>query len=216
MVPGRGITITSAVTTCQWNGRAIQVIDTPGHVDFTIEVERSLRVLDGSIGVFSAVEGVEPQSETVWRQADKYRVPKIAFVNKMDRIGADFFNVVEEIKTRLNALPLVLQIPIGAEDRFEGVIDFPDLDVAPGTRRGFVPNDAALELELVNYEFQGFKKLEKTRKAYESVIRKHADDPDLTEGDPLLLLRVPRHDLEFFAGSIEPEPHEILQMLIDF
>ena len=119
----RGITITSAVTTCRWHETNIQLIDTPGHVDFTIEVERSLRVLDGAVGVFCAVGGVEPQSETVWRQADKYRVPKIAFVNKMDRIGADFFNVVEEIKTRLNALPLVLQIPIGAEDRFEGVID---------------------------------------------------------------------------------------------
>jgi elongation factor G len=119
----RGITITSAVTTCTWHKTDIQLIDTPGHVDFTIEVERSLRVLDGAVGVFCAVGGVEPQSETVWRQADKYRVPKLAFVNKMDRIGADFFNAVDEIKTRLNALPLVLQIPIGAEDRFEGVVD---------------------------------------------------------------------------------------------
>ncbi len=119
----RGITITSAVTTCRWHQTDIQLIDTPGHVDFTIEVERSLRVLDGAVGVFCAVGGVEPQSETVWRQADKYRVPKIAFVNKMDRIGADFFNAVDEIKTRLNAQPLVLQIPVGAEDRFAGVID---------------------------------------------------------------------------------------------
>ena len=119
----RGITITSAVTTCHWEKTDIQLIDTPGHVDFTIEVERSLRVLDGAVGVFCAVGGVEPQSETVWRQADKYQVPKLAFVNKMDRIGADFFNAVDEIKTRLNAQPLVLQIPIGAEDRFEGVID---------------------------------------------------------------------------------------------
>ncbi|MDJ0804085.1 MAG: elongation factor G [Desulfobacterales bacterium] len=119
----RGITITSAVTTCQWNQTDIQLIDTPGHVDFTIEVERSLRVLDGAVGVFCAVGGVEPQSETVWRQADKYHVPKIAFVNKMDRVGADFYNVVDEIKSRLGALPLVLQIPIGAEDRFEGVVD---------------------------------------------------------------------------------------------
>ncbi|MBL0715641.1 MAG: elongation factor G [Desulfosarcina sp.] len=119
----RGITITSAVTTCHWNKIDIQLIDTPGHVDFTIEVERSLRVLDGAVGVFCAVGGVEPQSETVWRQADKYNVPKIVFVNKMDRIGADFFDTVDQIKTRLNALPLVLQIPIGAEDRFEGVID---------------------------------------------------------------------------------------------
>ncbi|MDJ0810021.1 MAG: GTP-binding protein, partial [Desulfobacterales bacterium] len=119
----RGITITSAVTTCHWNKTDIQLIDTPGHVDFTIEVERSLRVLDGAVGVFCAVGGVEPQSETVWRQADKYQVPKIAFINKMDRIGADFYNVVDEIRTRLNAPPLVLQIPVGAEDQFEGVID---------------------------------------------------------------------------------------------
>ncbi len=119
----RGITITSAVTTCQWKGREIQVIDTPGHVDFTIEVERSLRVLDGAIGVFCAVGGVEPQSETVWRQADKYRVPKIAFVNKMDRVGADFFRTVDMIEQRLHARPLVLQLPVGSEETFRGVID---------------------------------------------------------------------------------------------
>ncbi len=119
----RGITITSAVTTCQWKDCEIQIIDTPGHVDFTIEVERSLRVLDGAVGVFCAVGGVEPQSETVWHQADKYLVPKIAFVNKMDRVGADFFRVVEMIQDRLDANPLVLQLPVGREDSFRGVID---------------------------------------------------------------------------------------------
>jgi len=119
----RGITITSAVTTCPWRNRDIHIIDTPGHVDFTIEVERSLRVLDGAIGVFCAVGGVEPQSETVWRQADKYRVPKLAFVNKMDRIGADFFRTVEMIKGRLKANTLLLQVPLGSEDSFSGVID---------------------------------------------------------------------------------------------
>ncbi len=119
----RGITITSAVTTCQWQGKDIQIIDTPGHVDFTIEVERSLRVLDGAVGVFCAVGGVEPQSETVWHQADKYLVPKIAFVNKMDRIGADFFRVVDMMTERLAANPLVIQLPIGSEDSFRGVID---------------------------------------------------------------------------------------------
>ncbi len=119
----RGITITSAVTTVEWKGNTVHIIDTPGHVDFTIEVERSLRVLDGAIAIFSAVEGVEPQSETVWHQADKYRVPKMAFVNKMDRIGADFFGTVRMMVERLGANPLVLQIPIGAEDRFIGVID---------------------------------------------------------------------------------------------
>jgi elongation factor G len=119
----RGITITSAVTTCQWDGREIQIIDTPGHVDFTIEVERSLRVLDGAVGVFCAVGGVEPQSETVWRQADHYKVPKIAFVNKLDRIGADFFGTVQMMRDRLNANPLIIQIPAGSEESFSGVVD---------------------------------------------------------------------------------------------
>ena len=109
----RGITITSAATTCMWEDHRINIIDTPGHVDFTVEVERSLRVLDGAVGVFCAVGGVEPQSETVWRQADKYNVPRIAFINKMDRVGADFFHVVDMIKDRLGANPLPLVIPIG-------------------------------------------------------------------------------------------------------
>jgi elongation factor G len=119
----RGITITSAVTACPWKGKEIHIIDTPGHVDFTIEVERSLRVLDGAVGVFCAVGGVEPQSETVWRQADKYQVPKLAFVNKLDRIGADFFSTVEMIKTRLKANPLIMQLPYGEEDNLVGIID---------------------------------------------------------------------------------------------
>ncbi len=119
----RGITITSAVTSCLWHGHTINIIDTPGHVDFTIEVERSLRVLDGAVGVFCAVGGVEPQSETVWHQADRYKVPKIAFINKMDRVGADFFRAVEMMKERLGARPLILQLPWGSEDRFMGVID---------------------------------------------------------------------------------------------
>ncbi len=126
----RGITITSAATTCFWKGmdqqfpeHRINIIDTPGHVDFTIEVERSLRVLDGACAVFCAVGGVEPQSETVWRQADKYGVPRIAFVNKMDRMGADFLRVVEQVRTRLGANPVPLQIAIGAEEAFQGVVD---------------------------------------------------------------------------------------------
>jgi elongation factor G len=119
----RGITITSAATTCFWRDHRINIIDTPGHVDFTIEVERSLRVLDGAVAVFSAVEGVEPQSETVWRQANKYKVPRLAFVNKMDRIGADYFDVLKQITDRLAAKPLALQIPIGNEDGFVGIID---------------------------------------------------------------------------------------------
>ena len=119
----RGITITSAATTCFWKDHRVNIIDTPGHVDFTIEVERSLRVLDGAVAVFDAVAGVEPQSETVWRQADKYEVPRICFVNKMDRVGADFYRCVDMIKDRLGAVPIVLQLPIGAESDFIGVID---------------------------------------------------------------------------------------------
>ena len=119
----RGITITSAATTCSWKDNTINIIDTPGHVDFTIEVERSLRVLDSAVGVFCAVGGVQPQSETVWRQADKYKVPRVAFVNKMDRTGADFFNVVEEIRTRLGHNAVALNVPIGNEENFKGVID---------------------------------------------------------------------------------------------
>jgi elongation factor G len=119
----RGITITAAVTTCQWKDCVINIIDTPGHVDFTIEVERSLRVLDGAIGVFDAVSGVEPQSETVWHQADKYRAPKLAFINKMDRMGADFAAAVASMREKLGAHPLVLTLPWGAEDRFQGVLD---------------------------------------------------------------------------------------------
>ncbi len=119
----RGITITSAVTTCQWKDHEIHLIDTPGHVDFTIEVERSLRVLDGAVAVFCGVGGVEPQSETVWHQADKYHVPKIAFVNKMDRIGADFKNVVDQIARKFRTIPLPLQLPVGRESAFSGVID---------------------------------------------------------------------------------------------
>src|SRR6476469_7487579 len=119
----RGITITSAATTCFWNKHRINIIDTPGHVDFTAEVESSLRVLDGAVAVFDAVAGVEPQSETVWRQADRYHVPRIAFVNKMDRIGADFDRTVSMMRTRLAANPVVIQLPWGREDQFKGIID---------------------------------------------------------------------------------------------
>ena len=123
----RGITITSAATTCswEWNGKKfkINLIDTPGHVDFTAEVERSLRVLDGAVATYSAADGVQPQSETVWRQADKYNVPRIGYVNKMDRSGADFFETVQQMKDILGANPVVLQVPIGSEENFKGVVD---------------------------------------------------------------------------------------------
>lgn len=133
----RGITITSAATTCKWNDIQINIIDTPGHVDFTIEVERSMRVLDGAVAVFCAVGGVQPQSETVWRQANKYGVPRIIYVNKMDRIGADFYRVVDQIRDRLKSTPVAIQIPIGAEDTFKGVIDLVEM-------RAIVWNDEAM------------------------------------------------------------------------
>ena len=138
----RGITITSAATTCFWNQNQINIIDTPGHVDFTVEVERSLRVLDGAVAVFDGKEGVEPQSETVWRQADKYDVPRICFVNKMDKLGADFYYTVDTIVKRLGAKPLVLQIPIGFENSFEGVVDLVEMRAL--TWRGDSKGDVAL------------------------------------------------------------------------
>ena len=129
----RGITITSAATTCLWRGHRINLIDTPGHVDFTIEVERSLRVLDGAVAVFDAVAGVQPQSETVWRQATRYHVPRVAFVNKMDRIGATLERTVEMMKSILHAHPMVAQIPIGLESAFSGVIDLLTMEMISWT-----------------------------------------------------------------------------------
>ena len=119
----RGITITSAATTCFWNDIRINIIDTPGHVDFTAEVERSLRVLDGAIAILGSVEGVEPQTEAVWRQADKYRVPRVVFINKMDRVGADFDTCVSQLRTKLHANPIAIQLPLGAQDSFDGLLD---------------------------------------------------------------------------------------------
>ncbi len=138
----RGITITSAAVTCFWNNNQINIIDTPGHVDFTVEVERSLRILDGAVAVFDGKEGVEPQSETVWRQADKYNVPRICFVNKMDKLGADFYYTVDTIVKRLGAKPLVLQLPIGSESQFEGVVDL--IEMRALTWRGDAKGDVAL------------------------------------------------------------------------
>ncbi|MCS5714877.1 elongation factor G [Herbiconiux sp. CPCC 205716] len=145
----RGITITSAATTCFWNKNQINIIDTPGHVDFTVEVERSLRVLDGAVAVFDGKEGVEPQSETVWRQADKYNVPRICFVNKMDKLGADFYFTVDTIINRLGAKPLVLQLPIGAESSFEGVVDLVEMRALTwrGDAKGDVQMGAKYEIE---------------------------------------------------------------------
>ena len=148
----RGITITSAATTCFWNKNQINIIDTPGHVDFTVEVERSLRVLDGAVAVFDGKEGVEPQSETVWRQADKYDVPRICFVNKMDKLGADFYFTVDTIINRLGAKPLVIQLPIGAESTFEGVVDLVEMNAK--TWRGDVEMGAKYDIEPIPADLQ--------------------------------------------------------------
>src|SRR6187401_608074 len=133
----RGITITSAATTAFWNGKRLNIIDTPGHVDFTIEVERSLRVLDGAVVVLDSNQGVEPQTETVWRQGDKYKVPRIVFANKMDKIGADFFQCLKDIVDRLGAKPIAIQLPIGAEQQFKGLIDLVRM-------KGVIWNDESL------------------------------------------------------------------------
>jgi len=156
----RGITITSAATTCYWNDHRINIIDTPGHVDFTIEVERSLRVLDGAVAVFDGVAGVEPQSETVWRQADKYGVPRMCFVNKMDRIGANFYRCVEMIRDRLGAIPVVLQLPIGIEENFVGVVDLVKMQAiiwkneALGAEFSYEPIPADLQDKAKEYRAQ--------------------------------------------------------------
>lgn len=152
----RGITITSAAVTCFWNNNQINIIDTPGHVDFTVEVERSLRVLDGAVAVFDGKEGVEPQSETVWRQADKYNVPRICFVNKMDKLGADFYFTVDTIVKRLGAKPLVMQLPIGSEHEFTGVVDLMTMKafVWEGDSKGDVTMGAAYETREIPADMQ--------------------------------------------------------------
>ncbi len=182
----RGITITSAATTCSWRDHRINIIDTPGHVDFTVEVERSLRVLDGAIAVFCGVGGVEPQSETVWRQADKYHVPRVAFVNKMDRMGADFQNVVSMIEDRLGARPLPLQLPIGAEDAFSGVIDlverkalyWDDDTLGASLREDEVPAELADDAELAREQM-----VERLADFDDEVMARYLDGEDIPVED---------------------------------
>ncbi|NQY27595.1 MAG: elongation factor G [Piscirickettsiaceae bacterium] len=196
----RGITITSAATTCFWSGmdkqypeHRINIIDTPGHVDFTIEVERSLRVLDGAVAVFCAVGGVEPQSETVWRQANKYKVPRMAFINKMDRAGADFLRVLEQIKARLGASPVPMQLPIGSEEEFEGVVDLvkmkaiywneDDLGVTYEARD--IPPHMLADCEMYREEI-----LEAAAEANETLMDKYLEDGVLTEDEIKLGVRL--------------------------
>ena len=180
----RGITITSAATTCKWGDYSINIIDTPGHVDFTIEVERSLRVLDGAVAVFCAVGGVEPQSETVWRQADKYNVPRMAFVNKMDRVGADFFNVVEMMKDRLDTKAVVIALPIGAEENFEGLIDLVKgkAIVWHGEELGakFSIEDIPSDMQ-AQYEEYRDKLIEAVADFDEALMEKYLDGGEVTE-----------------------------------
>ena len=174
----RGITITSAATTCFWNDKRINIIDTPGHVDFTIEVERSLRVLDGSVCVFDSVAGVEPQSETVWRQADKYGVPRMCFINKMDRVGADFYRCVDMIVNRLGATPLVIQLPLGSESNFKGLIDLVKMksivwqEESLGAK--FVYEDIADDMKAKAEEYRG-KLIETIVEMDDSVMEKYLD-----------------------------------------
>lgn len=181
----RGITITSAATTCQWKNHRINIIDTPGHVDFTVEVERSLRVLDGAVAVFCSVGGVEPQSETVWRQADKYGVPRIAYINKMDRMGADFFRGVSMISDRLGANPVPIQLPIGTEDQFKGIVDLVSMkamiytdDLGTTSDLADIPGDL---VEIAN-EYRE-KLVEAVAETDEELMMKYLEGEELTEAE---------------------------------
>ena len=184
----RGITITSAATACEWKGHRINIIDTPGHVDFTVEVERSLRVLDGAVAVFDAVAGVEPQSETVWRQADKYKVPRFAYINKMDRTGADFFNAVETMKDRLGANPLPIQLPIGSEGDFEGVVDLVEMkalvwkdELGTEFETGEIPEDLARAGRAIPHRAD--RGLRRLRRRADGGLPRRGGDP-ATSGSP--------------------------------
>ncbi len=197
----RGITITSAATTCFWRDYRLNIIDTPGHVDFTIEVERSLRVLDGAVAAFDAVNGVEPQSETVWRQADKYKVPRICFINKMDRVGADFYMSVDTIKTKLGARPLPLQIPIGAEDKFRGMVDLVKMkgitfdDEAMGAKYQEVEIPADLLEQAREYR----AKLEETVAEFDDeLMHKYLDGRPLTTEELIRGIRKGTIGMHFF------------------
>ncbi|HEY8875751.1 MAG TPA: elongation factor G, partial [Desulfosporosinus sp.] len=179
----RGITITSAATTCEWKHNRINIIDTPGHVDFTIEVERSLRVLDGAVAVFCSVGGVEPQSETVWRQADKYKVPRIAFINKMDRMGADFFRGVSMIADRLGANPVPIQLPIGAEENFKGIVDLVTMTSTVYTDDlGTTEEHTAIPDDLVELAKEYHEKLvEAVAETSEELMMKYLEGTEITE-----------------------------------
>ena len=223
----RGITITSAATTCFWRGMDMQfqphrlnIIDTPGHVDFTVEVERSMRVLDGAVMVYCAVGGVQPQSETVWRQANKYKVPRIAFVNKMDRTGANFFKVVDQMKTRLKGNPCPVVIPIGAEDQFKGVVDLIKMkgiiwdEASQGTKFEYIDIPA----DLVDTANEWREKLVETAaEASEELMNKYLEEGELTEAEIVKGLRA-----RTIAGEVQPMfcgssfKNKGVQLLLDY
>jgi elongation factor G len=201
----RGITITSAATTCHWRDYTINIIDTPGHVDFTAEVERSLRVLDGAVAVFDAVAGVQPQSETVWRQADKYRVPRMCFINKMDRVGADFYRSVGTIVDRLKCRPVPIQLPIGAEDQFKGIVDLVTmkarvwLDETLGAeyQEIEVPEDLVAEAR----EYRE-KLIEAVSESDDQLFTKFVEGVAITEAELRAGIRKRDHCAEDFPGGV--------------
>ena len=197
----RGITITSATTQCFWKDYVINIIDTPGHVDFTIEVERSLKVLDGAVGVFCAVAGVQPQSETVWRQADKYKVPRVAFVNKMDRTGANFYRVLDMMNDRLGATPVAIQIPIGAEDKFQGVVDLIEMkgyiwDVEGDFGMKYKEVEIPADLKDKAEEFRA-KMIETAVEADEALMERYLEGGEITNDEIKAALRKGTCALQF-------------------
>jgi len=197
----RGITITSAATTCSWNDYQINIIDTPGHVDFTAEVERSLRVLDGAVAVFDAVAGVQPQSETVWRQADKYSVPRVCFINKMDRIGADFFHAVDTIVEKLQARPVPIQIPVGAEDQFKGVVDLVKMKARLWKEEtlGAAYEDVDIPADLLEKAKEYREKLvEAAAECDDELMDKYLNGEELSEEEIMLGLRKGTIELKLF------------------
>ena len=214
----RGITITSAATTCHWKGHEINIIDTPGHVDFTVEVQRSLRVLDGSVAVFCAKGGVEPQSETVWRQADKYNVPRIAFINKMDIMGADFYNVVNMISERLGANPVPIQLPIGAEEDFVGIIDLVKM-------KAFIyHDDEGVDIEETEIPADMVDKAEEYREKLleeisvnsEEIMEKYLEGEEISEKEIIAALRAGVIGLDFIPVLCGTAfKNKGVQMLID-
>ncbi|NOZ64688.1 MAG: elongation factor G, partial [Caldiserica bacterium] len=215
----RGVTITAAATTCFWKGHRINIIDTPGHVDFTAEVERSLRVLDGAVAVFCGVGGVEPQSETVWRQADRYRVPRIAFVNKMDRKGADFFTVVDEIRDKLEAYPVVIALPLGEEENFKGVIDLVSMKAYIYGKDGLGLEYEERELTPEELEFAGRWReslLEQLGEENEEILEKYLEDREIERElieETLRKVTLEKYWVPVFCGSALK--NKGIQLLLD-